>query len=441
MRSLFGSPVLLQDWDSEAEEGAAHYFELFLDLLLVAAASSVADQFKQDETFGEFSVFYFIMVNGWMLYTHHISTRFEDTSLAHSMLLFCYFIGFGYSIVNADFNDVHAFAAGALLQRASVLIMLANIAICLPRARYFSNILAALTVVAMVGLCFACWGGETVAVTGLWVAATVEFVGELILISFVDRRLLVPVNIERSKERLGALELIMMGETVLSVTLAYRELARDDIVHGAQNSYYWVLGLSYMLMFMFTLLFFHLQPAPNEHAFRRSAWHGALLLLAHKLLGLALLAVGVSVKLVVEAVLLQEELSLFAYRLMGWSVGAALLVLFLIRCLHFASKTEIHLKNKIWIQGQNPGLDRVMNLWWWTVGTVWLVPVFGIATGAMTRDPLTATTLHAALLFVLCVVESTYSHTIHDALSNLSNSDGERQSLLVDSTSANAMVA
>jgi low temperature requirement protein LtrA len=304
IRRLFGSPVLLQDWDSEAEEGAAHYFELFLNLLLVAAASSVADQFKQDENFREFSVFYSIMVNGWMLYTHHITTRFEDKSLAHSMLLFCYLIGFGYSIVNVGFKDVHAFAAGAILQRASVLIMLANIASCLPRARYFCNILAALTVVATVGLCFACWGGETAAVTGLWVAAGVEFCGELILVSFVERRHLVSVNIEHSKERLGALELIMMGETALSVTLTYRELERDDIIHGTQNSYYWVLGLSYMLIFMFTLLFFHLQPAPKEHAFRRSAWHFTLLLLAHKLLGLALLAVGVSVKMVVEAVLL-----------------------------------------------------------------------------------------------------------------------------------------
>jgi hypothetical protein len=82
-----------------------------------------------------------------------------------------------------------------------------------------------------------------------------------------------------------------------------------------------------------------------------------------------------------------------------------------------------------------------MNLWWWTIATAWLVPVGGIATGATTRDPLTATALHAALLFVLCVVESTYSHTIHDVLSDLSNSDGERQSLLVDSTTVTPMVA
>ena len=47
-RRLFGAPVLLQDWDSEAEEGAAQYWELFLDLLLVAAASSLTDDFKEN---------------------------------------------------------------------------------------------------------------------------------------------------------------------------------------------------------------------------------------------------------------------------------------------------------------------------------------------------------------------------------------------------------
>ena len=37
-RRLRGAPVLLQDWDEEVEEGAAQYWELFLDLLLVAAS-------------------------------------------------------------------------------------------------------------------------------------------------------------------------------------------------------------------------------------------------------------------------------------------------------------------------------------------------------------------------------------------------------------------
>ena len=108
-RKLFGETVLLQDWDKESEgEGAAQYWELFLDLLLVAAASCVADQFKETADFAEFALFYLILVNGWMLYTHHITSRFEDASLAHSMLLFLYMSGFGYSIVNVGYAHASA---------------------------------------------------------------------------------------------------------------------------------------------------------------------------------------------------------------------------------------------------------------------------------------------------------------------------------------------
>mmetsp|Transcript_7084 Transcript_7084/g.17310 ORF Transcript_7084/g.17310 Transcript_7084/m.17310 type:complete len:80 (+) Transcript_7084:92-331(+) len=60
-RRLAAKPVLLQDWAEEGGEKATHactnssegggraaqYWELFLDLVLVAAASNVADGFKE----------------------------------------------------------------------------------------------------------------------------------------------------------------------------------------------------------------------------------------------------------------------------------------------------------------------------------------------------------------------------------------------------------
>jgi hypothetical protein len=289
--------------------------------------------------------------------------------------------------------------------------------------------LAILVGFAMIGLGVACWGGETMARTGLWIAAIAESVGEAIMSIFVEGRRLVPVNIEHSKDRLGALKLVMLGETASSVTITYREV-REDIVLGAENDYYWVLGLSFLLIFMFTLLIFHIQPAPSEHAFRRSLYHGVGLLLAHKILGLCLLAVGVSIKLVVYAVLLKEELAMFGYRLMGWGSGSALFLLLLIRYLHHGGKTEIHFHNKVWVHGQNPGIDRVAALWWSTTAIAWLLPIVGIATGVTTRDPLSATAMHAALVFLLCLIESFYSHTIEVALSNLPDAEGERQPLV-----------
>jgi hypothetical protein len=78
--------------------------------------------------------------------------------------------------------------------------MLANTAYCLPRARYFCGVLAILVGFAMIGLGVACWGGETMARTGLWIAAIAESVGEAIMSIFVEGRRLVPVNIEHSKD-------------------------------------------------------------------------------------------------------------------------------------------------------------------------------------------------------------------------------------------------
>lgn len=435
-RKLFGAPVLLQDWDREAEEGAAQYWELFLDLLLVAAASALADNFKEDHEFASFALYFFVVVNGWNLYTHHITTRFEDASLAHSLVLFAYFYGFGLAIVNV--GDPAAFAAGALLQRVTILLMLASIAHCLPRARYFCAALGSLTsVTAAILLVSVSAPLETVQVGALWAAALLELLAEVLMLSCLSGARLIPINIEQSKERLGALELIMLGETALSVTISYREMDPQEIERVTKIRYYWVLGLCFLLIFMFCLLYFHMQPPPADHAFRRSRFHGTLLLVLHKILGLALLAMGTSVKLIVEDVILEEDAdSRFAYHLLGFGVGTALFLLYIMRYLHFGGRSELHFGSKILVYGEYADLDRIASIWWWTVFCAWPLPFIGIATGCTTRDPLESVALHALLLFALCVTESFYSHTLSDALETRTprRREGEEQPLLVEQT-------
>ena len=436
-RKLFGAPVLLQDWDKEAEEGAAQYWELFLDLLLVAAASSIADEFKEHLTlsgFLDYAVMYLIIVNGWMLYTHHITTRFEDASLAHSLVLFVYLLGFGACIVNASLDDARPFSLGALLMRASVLIMLISIAACIPRARYFCVILTSITCLAMVGLCLPVLFPQSKGIVefGLWFAAAVEFTAEIAMSHFLEGPRLIPINIDQSKERLGALVLVMLGETVLSVTITYRELK-----HGGGNHlyYYWVLGLSFLLIFMFTLLFFHMQPPPNEHAFRRSRTHGTVALLAHKILGLALLTVGVSVKLVVEAVMdpTEESASPLASRLMGLGVGAAFVTLFFIRYMHYGNKSEFHVGTKLVCVGKDPKLDCLVNTWWWTFGVACVLPFLSLY--FTTGHALLATALYAGLVFLLCILETTYTHLIMKRLDAADeNTEEGEQEAMIDAT-------
>ena len=84
---------------------------------------------------------------------------------------------------------------------------------------------------------------------------------------------------------------------------------------------------------MFLLLYFHMQPQPADHALRRSRAHGTALMILHKIMGSAFLAVGVSVKLVVECLLEKEEMPELASKLMGYAVGVAVLLV-LVLFLH-----------------------------------------------------------------------------------------------------------
>jgi low temperature requirement protein LtrA len=434
-RQLFGAPILLQDWDKEAEgEGAAQYWELFLDLALVAAASAVADQLLENQSahgIQEFIVLFLIIINGFMLYSHHITTRFEDSSLAHSMVLFVYLLGFGLAIVNASFEDAPAFAVGALMQRVAILFMLGVIGYNLPRARYFCCVLSLVILLSTAGLCVTIFANETLAIGGLWEAALVEFLAEVVLSRCVEGRLLVPINIEQSKERLGAFELIMLGETVLSVTITYRELKTHGKVQD-KTQYYWVLGLSFLYIFMFVLLFFHMQPTPCEHAFRRSRLHGTSIFLLHKVLGLFLLAGGVGIKLVVVAVISDEPLSVFASRLMAYSTSGALLTLLFMRMLHYAGKKDIVVGAHILRTGVNPTLDRLIKIWWWTVGVAWMIPIVGLWTGLTAEKPLVATSVYSGLLFVLCVVESAYTHILNSILAGEAEPKSDQATTLLE---------
>lgn len=284
-RKLFGHPVLLQDWDQEFEH-AFQYWELFLDLLLVAAASAVTDQFKENlslKGLSEFVVFYLVLMNGWMLYTHHITSRYNDNSLVHSLVIFFYIVGFGLAMVNTGYDsDIIAFCWGAILQRACVLLMLVQISICIPRSRHTNSIIglvtATTTILLFLVILLSTIGQDSssnmeespLRMTLLWMAAGVEFFGEPIMTRLLRGNRLVPISIEHTTERFGAMELVCLGETVLSVTIIYREmLAQGEIAQQPQHSYYLVLSFSFLLVFMFLLLYFHMQPSPADHALRR----------------------------------------------------------------------------------------------------------------------------------------------------------------------------
>jgi low temperature requirement protein LtrA len=94
VRSLVSVPKVLNEWGTESEERGSGYWELFLDLVLVAGVSNVADSLKENMSANGllvFILFFVLYYTSWSAYMH-FTTRFGDDSLAHSVKLFVFIL-------------------------------------------------------------------------------------------------------------------------------------------------------------------------------------------------------------------------------------------------------------------------------------------------------------------------------------------------------------
>ena len=407
-RKLIGPPVILQDWDTEAEELTSKYWELFLDLLLVALSSALADALKTNLTwlgFGEFAVLYLVSINGYTLYTPQLTTRFEDSTLYHSVVLFPYLLGIAITSVNASFSTIRPYAFGNLLQRLVLLCMYGGIYYHIPRARAYcthvglaASLAAAMLLVAIV---VPAWGPAM-----LTAVALLEFLALFVQSRILPKEGFVPVNIEHVRDRLGCLVLVMLGETVVAATIKVRTFAAVGSTVADQNRYYWTLGLSFLLLFSFTLLYFHMQPAPKDNAMRQSRIRGIMLYAVHKLLGMALLGVGVGVRLMVEAVVRGVPMSEIDATVMSLSVGSSLTMLFAVRLTHYGAK---------YMNNSDPPRIKMLKDCWWGTFIAFVTAPFLLYFANIT-DPVASAAVYAGLIASLCVIESGFTHLLADFL-------------------------
>lgn len=403
-RKLYGVPVLLQDWDTEADELSSKYWELFLDLLLVAASSAIADGFSANPTWMgllEFASLYTVVVNGYMAYSPQHTTRFEDASLLHSAVLFPYLLGISICTINASFVTAANFCFGAWLQRVVLIFVLAAVYQHIERARAFSVIvgigLVLNAAILAVGILF-----PQCSVVCIILVAILESLLVYVQSPLLSRSQLVPINIEHTKDRLGCLVLVMLGETVVAGTIQYRLVASHAV--ASIPRYYWTLGLSFLLIFAFTLLFFHMQPAPQDTGFHRSRIRGILLFGTHKNLGMALLAVGVSERLMVDAVVRGVPMSRAATVLTGMSVSLSILLLLVIRILHYGIKGDGT------FDSSRPLVQRIVSAW----AAVYYIAVALAALLVLTdiRDPVWSAAVYSGIITSLCVIESSFTHVL-----------------------------
>lgn len=402
--------MLLHDWDNTAEEGEAKFWELFLDLLMVAAAGAVADGLKENPSLGgcsEFWILFLLFVNGLSSYTH-ITGRFEDWSLLHIILLFSYILGTAIMILNASFEFFPAFTMGAIVQQSAVVFMLVPIYIHIPRAQAFCRSLATI-ICAEIAILLAAlfFGHDTNATFWLSMVVTVGLGLEFILCFSLKPGEMVPDNIEHAKDRLGVLLLVMIGETVISTTIEYRRLVEEEDFEDTNKAigYYWILFSALVLVFSYSLLYFRVSPPPAYHAYRRSRTHGCLLLLIHKLLCGSVLAVGVAVKLTIHTFFAEEEeqeqslLTPFTSSLWSLSVGGSLLFLFCTRMLHYLGEVP---------RGtEPPSIIKWMNIWWIVFAILAFFPFFiGLF---WNKEPIWCIFSYASLVFATCLIDSIFA--------------------------------
>jgi low temperature requirement protein LtrA len=406
-RKLIGGPVLLQDWDSEAEEAAAKYWELFLDLLMVAAASAVADGLKENPTMKgiqEFVLLTLFFINAWNLYTN-ITTRFEDGTFLHILVLFIFILGNGVCIVNANLEDATAFAIGALLQRLSILAIILSTYISIPRARVFCVTFAKIVALEMI-LLTSVIVFPTHSILFLWMAALLELSFEFLLSFNVNREDLVPINIDHINDRCGVLLLVMLGETVISATIEYRRVTSSANILNFATEYYWVLFWALFLVFFYSHLFFAIIPPPEFHAARRSRILGCALAVTHKMTCTSALAVGACVKITIEAVVEQENLSDFAVDLMSTSVGCTMILLLIARMLHYLG---------VFPRGTEPPYAvTLMNFWWAFILVAAISPFLGML--LRVKNPKSSIAMYACLIFGVCLIETSLTHVLHPHL-------------------------
>lgn len=187
LRPLWRQPIQLnKDNTEEYEERGSTYFELFVDLVLVAAVSNIgaadlllllvqcwrpvsepslfsnaADGFKEEPNyvgFGNFLLLFMLTYTPWTTYAK-FCTRFEDESLLHSSILLLYLMSAVSAAIHMEqLNYLRGFALSSMGQRMALCFMFATVSAQYPpssRARNLANVFVAVLTAAAVVLAVA----------------------------------------------------------------------------------------------------------------------------------------------------------------------------------------------------------------------------------------------------------------------------------------------
>jgi len=408
-------------------------WDLFLDLLMVAAATAVADGLKRNPTWsgvGEFWMLYFLFVNGWNLYTNQITSRFKDWPFLHYALpFFIYFLGTAIMVVNTTTSSL-VISVGATIQRFAIMWMLVSIhSYNIPQVRGFCRKLGIITNVVIVLFLSAIWFGDnkTFSTMMLWMTIIVELATELIILTTndddieeeEDGKVLVVVDMnntmEHTKHRMSNLIVLMLGESMITTTLQYRNFIQQEDMIDIKiiTGYYYALFWTLVLLFFFMVFYFNTLPSlsTTNNKSKKNPTIECLYVLFHKLVCGCVLTMSVAISLSFQSITKYNNdngdasnSTVTINTMWSLSIGGSLLFLFCIRIIQYYDNNNLHESSStLW-----------MNMWLITIGMFSFLPfVMGLiflATTTNNTNTISVISSYAILLFMISLIDAIFAH-------------------------------
>ncbi|KAF0694302.1 Aste57867_14814 [Aphanomyces stellatus] len=400
MRTFLSQPSLSADWSGDYEEKSAEWFELFLDLVMVAACSNVAEALKEDLSVRGFVYFVFlttVYTVTWTQYTN-FHARFNEKSLLHYAYLYLWLVGLG-GMVLAGAPGV-AFTLGMSLVRLAQLLMYMTIYIHLPIVRPNVHVDIVVSIVSATILLTSLALPPAWTIPAYGVTMLVETVGRIGLALarwFVPKELhRIPLNIDHYSDRVGCLVLVTLGEAVVSAIIHF------DTPELLTARFFVMMQLALLVLFSTAMFYFAIRPMRDFHALRRSSAAGFAFAWLHYALYPTLLSIGVALKFITGAVLTHTPLESVHLWLLFGSISAAMLIFLGLRVAHFGGREPA--------PTDADSIKRVKYAWW---GIIALSPLFPLACVAVLEglspqdaDPILALSLAAAFNVLWTIAET-----------------------------------
>jgi len=395
-RKIWDPPVLLIDWETLRIERKSTWGELFFDLIFVAAASKVSNLLIEEVSGKSFIVLLIYWSIFWFTWNKmtFFQNRFFCDSLVHQFLFLIQMLGVLLMLhhLSIDFNSHFTFSIGYLMSTGSFQAMYLLIVVYIPRARVNTMIqlICSLLGSLLILITFFLNKSHEVIILLLWILVPFCDILHFAIMYLKFRDQSLPVNVDHMTERQGIMIMIVLGEPIVTVSIAaFDNLTRLPVYFG--------MGLSFCMIFCLYLIYYHLNPPTSLHAIRRGIIASIIFVHSHLFLSASILVFTAGLQLVIENI--EGKMGINTSWILCGGLSVTLILMVIIRMSHFFWRSD-DLTKKL----KAPLPARII---WWTIIWVFaLLPLIFVGTNNKISSLLIVALL--TLFLVTCVVIETF---------------------------------